>query len=36
MIFLPTVILLLWKFPSLSKEGWREAPGWFETAIPQN
>ena len=22
-------------FPSLSKEGWREAPGWFEAAIPQ-
>jgi hypothetical protein len=25
----------LWKFPSLDKEGWRAAPGWFETAIPQ-
>ncbi len=22
-------------FPSLAKEGWRAAPGWFETAIPQ-
>ena len=21
--------------PSLDKEGWREAPGWFEAAIPQ-
>jgi hypothetical protein len=21
--------------PSLAKEGWREAPGWFEAAIPQ-
>jgi hypothetical protein len=25
----------LWNFPSLDKEGWRGAPGWFETAIPQ-
>ena len=25
----------LWKFPSLAKEGWRVAPGWFETMIPQ-
>jgi hypothetical protein len=22
--------LELWIFPSLAKEGWREAPGWFE------
>jgi hypothetical protein len=21
--------------PSLDKEGWREAPGWFEATIPQ-
>jgi len=21
--------------PSLDKEGWREAPGWFKAAIPQ-
>ncbi len=21
--------------PSLAKEGWREAPGWFEAVIPQ-
>jgi hypothetical protein len=27
--------LELWIFPSLEKEGWREAPGWFEAAIPQ-
>jgi hypothetical protein len=27
--------LELWNFPSLDKEGWREAPGWFEAAIPQ-
>jgi hypothetical protein len=25
----------LWNFPSLDKEGWRAAPGWFETVIPQ-
>ena len=24
----------LWKFPSLAKEGWRAAPGWFEMVIP--
>ena len=23
-----------WKFPSLSKEGWRAAPGWFASLIP--
>ena len=23
------------EFPSLDKEGWRGAPGWFETVIPQ-
>jgi hypothetical protein len=22
-------------FPSLDKEGWREAPGWFDAVIPQ-
>jgi len=21
--------------PSLDKEGWREAPGWFDAGIPQ-
>jgi hypothetical protein len=31
------IVLLyrLWNFPSLDKEGWRVAPGWFETVIPQ-
>ena len=24
----------LWNLPSLDKEGWRAAPGWFETVIP--
>jgi len=23
----------LWNFPSLDKEGWRVAPGWFETGV---
>ncbi len=27
--------LMGYKFPSLAKEGWRVAPGWFEAAIPQ-
>jgi hypothetical protein len=35
--WIPYIALLyrLWNFPSLDKEGWRGAPGWFETLIPQ-
>ena len=29
-------IALLWNFPSLDKEGWRVAPGWFESGDSTN
>ena len=30
-----TLLYRLWNFPSLDKEGWCVAPGWFEMVIPQ-
>ena len=29
------LLFQLWNFPSLDKEGWRAAPGWFEMVTPQ-
>jgi hypothetical protein len=34
-LFSIATLLELLGFPSLDKEGWREAPGWLETVAPQ-